>query len=65
MKWKVGQEVVCDRPGQHPADCYIRAIDIHESAIIFCPATNTVVCGQRQNLERLGWRLRSSIGRFH
>jgi hypothetical protein len=56
MSWKVGQKVVCDRYLKQAADCYIRSIDLHQSVTIVCPATNTVVCGQRQNLERLGWR---------
>ncbi|XGV95831.1 MAG: hypothetical protein ACAF41_24200 [Leptolyngbya sp. BL-A-14] len=60
MKWKIGQRVVCDRLGHHLTDCQIRHIDIHESIIIFCPTTNTVVCGQRENLERFGWRVQSS-----
>ncbi|MBW4470494.1 MAG: hypothetical protein KME45_08815 [Stenomitos rutilans HA7619-LM2] len=65
MKWKIGQKVVCDQPRQNLADCHVRAIDMHESVIIFCPDTNTVICGQRQNLERLGWRLQSSVSRLN
>lgn len=56
MTWKVGQKVVCDRPSKQAADCYIRTIAPPESVTIFCPAANTIVCGQRENLERLGWR---------
>ncbi|WP_146141133.1 hypothetical protein [Stenomitos frigidus] len=56
MKWKAGQKVVCDRLGQQATNCYVRKVDLYESVIIYCPSTNTVVCGQRQNLERLGWR---------
>ena len=59
MKWKIGQKVVCDRLGYRLTDCQIRHIDIHESIVIFCSATNTVVCGQRDNLERFGWRVQS------
>lgn len=58
MKWKIGQTVVCDRHGTKLADCYVRTIDIHENAIIFCPSMNTVICGHRQALEQLGWRIK-------
>ena len=55
--WKVGQKVVCDRHASHAGDCYIRSIDVHGSVTIFCPATNTIICGQRRNLEQLGWQI--------
>ncbi|XHX79182.1 MAG: hypothetical protein RBJ76_04415 [Stenomitos frigidus ULC029] len=57
MTWKIGQKVACDRYKKQAADCYIHTIDLRESVTIFCPMTNTIVCGQRQNLERLGWRV--------
>ncbi|MCL6434210.1 MAG: hypothetical protein K6T90_08315 [Leptolyngbyaceae cyanobacterium HOT.MB2.61] len=54
--WKVGQRVVCDRPSKQSVGCFVRAID-SDSVVIFCPEQNTVICGQRSNLEKLGWRV--------
>lgn len=53
--WKVGQRVVCDRQNRVLTECFVRSIDA-DSVVIFCPAHNTVICGQGRNLERLGWR---------
>ncbi len=54
--WKVGQRVVCDRHNDSLTDCFIRSVDVG-SIVIFCPSCNTVICGQRRNLEKLGWRV--------
>ena len=54
--WKVGQRVRCDRPGKQLPDCFVRSVD-SDSVVIFCPSMNTVICGRRSNLERLGWKL--------
>jgi hypothetical protein len=53
--WTVGQKVVCDRQTRQLSGCIVRSVNAG-SVVIFCPTFNTVICGQRKNLERLGWR---------
>lgn len=57
--WKAGQRVVCNRPQNSLVGCFIRSAE-GDSIVIFCPRHNTIICGQRKNLEKLGWRLEIS-----
>jgi hypothetical protein len=59
MMWKVGQMVQCDRPDRSLRGSVIQ-IEA-EGVIISCPASNTVVCGSQQQLERLGWKIVSPV----
>lgn len=56
MSWQVGQKVVCDRPEQLLAGCFIQSEE-SDSVVITCPAVNLVISGKRKRLEELGWRL--------
>ncbi|MGA7937685.1 MAG: hypothetical protein WCA35_29315 [Kovacikia sp.] len=54
--WTVGQKVVCDRQDRQLSGCIVRSVN-SDSIVIFCPKFNTVICGLRKNLEKLGWRI--------
>jgi len=56
MNWKVGQQVICDRPGQPLTRCTVQVADV-DSVVIACPDMQLVICGKRETLESLGWRL--------
>ncbi len=56
MDWKVGQNVVCDRPEQLLTGCVIQSKDA-DTIVISCPSIDLVFRGKQQQLEQLGWKV--------
>jgi hypothetical protein len=60
MRWKVGQQIRCDRPEQVLTGCFVAAIEANSIKVI-CPTASIVVVGQQCRLEEMGWQAEKSV----